>query len=819
MIAMQCPNCGHAVEVHDSQRGKDALCPQCGGIIKADDSGRHARTGALSEPTHGDKLDSPTAADPVAFSAFEQKRPQPPHRQDPPPVFTPGQPASAAEKFAFLRPPQGPNELGWLGHYRVERLLGRGGMGMVFQAVDIKLQRSVALKVMKPEVSKDNEFRQRFLREARATAAIKSDHIVMIHQVDQQDDVPFLAMEFLQGVPLNRWLDDHPKPAVAVILRLAIGITDGLAAAHERQLIHRDIKPANIWVEQPGDRIKILDFGLARGTRDESGLTETGLVLGTPEYMAPEQAEGAKVDERCDLFSLGCVLYQLGGGGQKAFSGSNTMAVLKAVALKEPTPLQDLNPDLPPAYCELVTRLLAKDPAKRPPSARSVLDALRQIAADPAYAAECLPGTPSGTRVMAFKSPGQSSRSLWFVMAGCLLALGAAVFFSRDMLFPRGAAPQGPRPTAQGVAENEIVLGLSAPFSGPSQELGREMEVGITTYLNRVNNQGGVAGRRLRLVSLDDAYDPDKALANVKELDRERRVFAYIGNVGTPTAQKTLPYAMDRQMLFFGAFTGAALLREVPPARYVFNYRASYEEETAAIVRYLLRVRKIKPEEIAVFAQQDGYGDAGFRGVAKELRNHGRDADQIVRVGYERNQLDMDGAVQKLLAAKEVKAVVMVPTYKPAARFIKQVRDARPEMIFTNVSFVGSDALAEELQLHGPKYVEGIIVTQVVPHPESNASLVLQYRNDLKKYHPSARPNFTSLEGYIDAMLLVEGVRRAGDALNTETLVGALESIQKLDIGLGTPLNYSPSIHQASDKVWGTILDKDGRYQILDLEQ
>jgi len=814
MIAMQCPNCGHGVEVHDSQRGRETLCPQCGGTLKAHGTASDSQTNAVPGNTRGN--DSPTAANPVPPPGGQARSPA----TEPQQPFTEAQPAAASEGFVFLKPPQGPNELGWLAHYRVERLLGRGGMGLVFQAVDVQLQRAVALKVMKPEVSKDNEFRQRFLREARATAAIKSDHIVMIHQVGQEGEVPFLAMEFLQGVPLNRWIDEHPSAAVPTILRLAIGIADGMAAAHERELIHRDIKPANIWVEQPGDRIKILDFGLARGTRDESGLTETGLVLGTPEYMAPEQAEGAKVDERCDLFSLGCVLYQLGGGGQKAFSGSNTMAVLKAVALKEPTPLRQINPALPPAYCELVARLLAKEPARRPPSARSVLDALKQIAADPAYAPTELPGTPSGTRALPYRPAGASSpRATWFVIAGCLLALGAAVFFGRDRLFGPAAGPRGPRPTAQGVAEHEVLLGISAPFSGPAQELGREMEIGITTYFNRVNSQGGVAGRRLRLIALDDGYDPGKALANVKELDRERKVFAFLGNVGTPTAQQTLPYVLDRQMLFFGAFTGAPLVREVPPARYVFNYRASYEEETAAIVRYLLRVRKIKPEEIAVFAQQDGYGDAGFRGVAKELRNHGRDADQIVRVGYERNSLDVDAAVRQLLAAPDIKAVVMVPTYKPAARFIKQVRDARPAMIFTNVSFVGSDALGAELVLQGPQYAAGVIVTQVVPHPDSNASLVLQYRNDLKKHQPSAQPNFTSLEGYLDAMLLVEGLRRAGDNLNTESLVAALETIQNLDIGLGTPLTFSPSVHQASTKVWGTVLGKDGKDQVLDLEQ
>ena len=360
--------------------------------------------------------------------------------------------------------------------------------------------------------------------------------------------------------------------------------------------------------------------------------------------------------------------------------------------------------------------------------------------------------------------------------------------------------------------------GISTPFNGPSRELGRGMQVGLETYFDDVNQRGGVAGRKIRLVALDDGYEPDRALANMKELIDQQHVFAVIGNVGTPTAEKALPYALEKQVPFFGDFTGAKLLRKDPPDRFVFNYRASYEEETAAIVKYFLEIKKIRPEQIAVFAQQDGYGDAGYAGVVKMLRKAGGDTDKLLRVGYARNTSDVAAAVEKIGATHDLRAVVMVATYRPAARFIQLVKDAGQNLLFANVSFVGSDALADELTQLGPKYSDGIIVTQVVPNPNSQASAVLKYRELLAKYHPNEKPGFVSLEGYIDAMIFAHALEMAGGSLTTDSLVAALESIHNLDLGIGAPLNFGPSEHQAAHKVWGTILDSKGQYQILDLE-
>ncbi|HYV34996.1 MAG TPA: ABC transporter substrate-binding protein, partial [Gemmataceae bacterium] len=348
--------------------------------------------------------------------------------------------------------------------------------------------------------------------------------------------------------------------------------------------------------------------------------------------------------------------------------------------------------------------------------------------------------------------------------------------------------------------------------------------IGVDTYFGHINAEGGIAGRKLKLVPLDDGYEPAKALANMHELHDKHKAFAIIGNVGTPTTEKTLPFALDKQLIFFGAFTGAPLLRKDPPDKYVFNFRASYEEETAAMFSYLVDIKKIKPQQIAVFAQQDGYGDAGFRGVAKTMRKHGGDPDKILRVGHERNKTDVNDAVQKIAASPDIVAVIMVSTYRPASLFIQKVKDARAakgaakDLIFANVSFVGSNPLADELSQMGPKYAEGVIVTQVVPHINSQAAAVSKYRDLLAKYHPNAKPNFVSLEGYLDAVVFVEGLKRVNGKLTSDSLVAALESINNLDLGIGAPIHFGPSEHQASHKVWGTILDSAGKYQVLELD-
>jgi branched-chain amino acid transport system substrate-binding protein len=373
--------------------------------------------------------------------------------------------------------------------------------------------------------------------------------------------------------------------------------------------------------------------------------------------------------------------------------------------------------------------------------------------------------------------------------------------------------------TTRGVSDREIRFGIAAPFSGASRDLGRQMKLGIDTAFNQVNDAGGVNGRMLRLVAADDGYEPTRTADAMKQLYEKDQVFGVIGNVGTPTAVVAVPYALERRLLFFGAFTGASVLRRDPPDRYVFNYRPSYAEETDAVVHYLVKLRRLQPRQIAVLAQQDAYGDSGFAGVAKAFRALGASDSAILRLNYKRNTIDVDDAIKQLKAQKTpIKAVVMVATYRAAAKFIEKTRDLYPGMIYTNVSFVGSTALADELMLLGARYANGVIVTQVVPAVSGYSSVVLEYKNALAKYFPGEAPDYVSLEGYVSANVLIQALKRTGPQLDTEKLIDTLESMRNLDLGLGTPLGFGRAEHQASHKIWGTALDENGHYQPIELE-
>jgi branched-chain amino acid transport system substrate-binding protein len=384
--------------------------------------------------------------------------------------------------------------------------------------------------------------------------------------------------------------------------------------------------------------------------------------------------------------------------------------------------------------------------------------------------------------------------------------------------------PGSVRTPVRGVTDTEIRFGISAPFSGATKELGQNMQRGIEAAFREANANGGVHGRQLRLIAADDGYEPARAAETMKQLFEKDQVFGVVGNVGTPTAVVAVPYALQRKMLFFGAFTGAGLLRNDPPDRYVFNYRASYAEETEAMVHYLVKVRHLKPTQIAVFAQQDAYGDSGFAGVAKAFRSLGADDSTILRLNYQRNTVNVDDAVAQLQAHNAakgrtpIKAVIMVPAYRAAAKFIEKTRDLFPGMIYSSVSFVGSTALANELMLLGPRFATGVIVTQVVPALEGSSSLVLNYKAALTKYFPGEAPDYVSLEGYVMANVLIAALQRNGPDLDTEKLVQTLENLHDYDIGLGTLVTFGRSEHQGVHRVWGTQLDANGRYQPIDLQ-
>jgi len=274
----------------------------------------------------------------------------------------------------FLTTSHRSDSLGRLEHYEILEVLGRGGMGVVFRAFDEKLQRVVAIKALAPELAAVGAARRRFVREAQCAAAVIHDNVIAIHAVDDSGPVPYLVMQFVDGLTLQEKLDrDGPMP-VATILRLGMQIASGLSAAHGQSVVHRDVKPSNILLEHGSERIKIMDFGLAR-IIDDSTVSLTGIIAGTPAFMSPEQANGQPVDARSDLFSLGSVLYAL-GTGRAPFQSSTMMAVLKQVCESVPPPIRGVNPEFPEWLVALIDGLHAKEPAGRPQTAAEVAEML-----------------------------------------------------------------------------------------------------------------------------------------------------------------------------------------------------------------------------------------------------------------------------------------------------------------------------------------------------------------------------------------------------------------------------------------------------------
>lgn len=349
-----------------------------------------------------------------------------------------------------------------------------------------------------------------------------------------------------------------------------------------------------------------------------------------------------------------------------------------------------------------------------------------------------------------------------------------------------------------------VVFGMSTVLSGPAAELGQGMKAGVEAAFAEANRDNGIRGRPLELIALDDGYEPSRTGPNVRTLIDERNVVAIIGNVGTPTAVATLPIINEERTVFFGAFTGAGLLRKDPPDREVINYRASYAEETGAMVDALVEHAGLKPTEIAFFTQRDAYGDAGFAGGIAALKRHGLERETSVPHGrYERNTLAVENALADILSANtEPRAIIMVGTYAPCAAFIKLARAIDPELIFLNVSFVGAPALAAA----GGEAVEGVIVTQVVPPPMSDLPIAREYRAALRAIEPEHVPCHVSFEGYIAARIMIRALRESSAEPTRENIADALLSLGDFDIGLGHTLHLSPKRRQASTMVWPTII-------------
>jgi hypothetical protein len=324
--------------------------------------------------------------------------------------------AGAEPALDFLSPPEKPGHLGRLGHYEILEVLGRGGMGVVLKAFDQGLHRVVAIKVMAPQLATSATARKRFVREARAAAAVRNEHVVTTHAVEEANGLPYLVMEYVAGPSLQQRIDRTGPLELPDILRIGLQAAAGLAAAHAQGLVHRDVKPANILLENGVERVKLTDFGLARAA-DDASVSQSGVVAGTPEYMAPEQTRGEALDHRADLFSLGSVLYAM-ATGRPPFQAESALGVLHRISQGRARPIRDVNPDLPAWLAALVERLHARDPRDRYQSAAEVAEVLGQHLAQRSQLAERVDQTARGASGLL------SGRVLRWAAAVAVLGLG-----------------------------------------------------------------------------------------------------------------------------------------------------------------------------------------------------------------------------------------------------------------------------------------------------------------------------------------------------------------------------------------------------------
>ncbi len=366
------------------------------------------------------------------------------------------------EPLDFLDPPLRADAIGRLGHYEVLNVVGRGGFGIVFRAFDDVLQRVVAVKVLSPRMAATSPARQRFLREARGYAAVRHENVVQVHGI-AADPLPYLVMEFVPGESLEGLITrTGPLPAADVV-RIGVQVARGLAAAHATGIVHRDIKPANVLIEAgPDRRAKLTDFGLARAA-DDASLTQSGMVAGTPLFMAPEQARGETVDHRADLFSLGSVLYTM-ATGRPPFRAPTSMAVLKRVCDDDPRPVRDVIPEVPPGLCAVIARLHAKDPAARIQTAAEAAELL----------AKSLTETPVGPASRRFepRPAGRRPHRIGLIAAatvGAALAVGAYLLIPGKQPAARTDSP--PEPAAPPVALADLLASPDWEW-GPPENLG-----------------------------------------------------------------------------------------------------------------------------------------------------------------------------------------------------------------------------------------------------------------------------------------------------------------------------------------------------------
>jgi len=405
-------------------------------------------------------------------------------------------------------------------------------------------------------------------------------------------------------------------------------------------------------------------------------------------------------------------------------------------------------------------------------------------------------------------------QKIWLAVSVILIGLGIYTLYGylrlesapieeESILEP--AAPANPVATP-GVTPGEILIGSSLALGGHASFLGIQYLHGAMCLIEQINEEGGIHHRRIRVIAYDDGYDPPRCVANTERLIHKDKVFALFCYVGTPTSVKIIDIVEENKIPLLGLFTGADKLR-FPFRHYIFNVRSSYYQETNAVVRYFVEEKGLR--RVAVFYQYDDYGLDGLKGTQIALQKYG--LSPVAAGSFIRGTLEIEEALDKIQASK-AQAVIMIGTYSPCAKFIKEARARGFNPLFHNVSFVGADKLVEELGDAG----EGVLITQVVPPPTQRILLPAseQYSRLLSQYYPQDQPNFVSFEGFVNARILVEALRRAGRDITREGFIRTLESIRDHYVGIGAVINFGPHDHQGMDDVYLTEV-RNGQLHLL----
>jgi len=405
-------------------------------------------------------------------------------------------------------------------------------------------------------------------------------------------------------------------------------------------------------------------------------------------------------------------------------------------------------------------------------------------------------------------------QKVWLAVSLILIGLGIYTLYNylrlesapiEEETVVEHQAPAGPVATP-GVTPHEILIGSSLALGGHASFLGTQYLHGARCLIEEINSEGGIHHRKITVIAYDDGYDPPRCVANTKRLIGKDKVFALFCYVGTPTSVKIIDIVEENKIPLLGLFTGADKLR-FPFRHYIFNVRSSYYQETNAVVRYFVEEKGLR--RVAVFYQYDDYGFDGLKGTQIALQKYG--LSPVATGSFVRGTLEIEEALDKIQAS-EAQAVIMIGTYSPCAKFIKEARARGFSPLFHNVSFVGADKLVEELG----DASEGVIISQVVPPPTQRILLPAseQYSRLLNQYYPQDMPNFVSFEGFVNARILVEALRRAGRDITREGFIRALESIKDHYVGIGAVINFGPRDHQGMDDVYLTEV-KNGELQLI----